>query len=280
MVSHSPLSRRKVPITLHLEPHQALALVERIGAAAILISSLEMIARRELLEAEGLLSWEAARLRSKWLTHGPIAFGLNVLFRAPWVLWLVGLRAFAAAVVIVSNSPPGFVVGVVALSTLLLMLRTSYGNDGADQIGLITFSAAALAHLRTTTTVIVAVLWFVTLQSCLAYLTSGVAKLTGSRWREGTGFVGILATKTYGMRILADVLRQHRWMALVASWIIILGESLFPVVLIAPPSITLGFMVCALVFHLGSAVVMGLNTFLWAFLATFPAIWYCANSWR
>lgn len=263
-----------------LEPTQALALVERIGAVAILISSLEMMARPGLFAPEGLLSWKAAQLRSRWLTHGPSAPSLDVLFRAPGVLWLVGLRALASAVVIVSDSPSGLAVGAVALSTLLLMLRTSYGNDGADQIGLITFSAAALAHLRPTTKVIVAVLWFVTLQSCLAYLTSGVAKLAGSRWRDGTGLVGILATKTYGMRILADALRQHRGVALVASWIVILGESLFPVVLIAPPSMILGFMVCGFVFHLGSAAVMGLNTFLWAFLATYPAIWYCSNSWR
>jgi hypothetical protein len=263
-----------------LEPTQALALVERIGAVAILISSLEMMVRPELFASEGLLSWKAAQLRSRWLTHGPIAIGLDVLFHAPGVLWLVGLRSLASAVVIVSDFPSGVAIGVVVLSTLLLMLRTPYGNDGADQIGLITFSAAALAHLRPTTKVIVAVLWFVTLQSCLAYLTSGIAKLAGSRWRDGTGLVGILATKTYGMRVLADALRRHRGVALVASWIVILGETLFPAVLIAPPSMILGFMVWGVVFHLGSAAVMGLNTFLWAFPATYPAIWYCANSWR
>ena len=36
------------------------------------------------------------------------------------------------------------------------------------------------------------------------------------------------------------------------------------------------FLAGGLLFHVASAVLMGLNTFLWAFGATYPAVFYCS----
>ncbi|HEX2093861.1 MAG TPA: hypothetical protein VHG28_15770 [Longimicrobiaceae bacterium] len=265
---------------LQLTPSEALALVERVGAVAVLISSLEMLARPGLFADAGLLSWSTEQLRARWLTHGSLARVLQVAFRPPAVLWIVGLRTAAATAVIASPRPHGVLVGAVALTSLLLMLRNTYGNDGADQLGLITFVAASFAHLFTSPVVIAAVLWFLALQGCLGYFTSGVAKLAGPRWRNGTGLVGVFETQTYGARTLSRMLREHPRLAVASSWAVIVGEALFPVTLVAPQPIALALLAFGASFHLGAAAVMGLNTFLWAFPATYPAIWYCAQSWR
>jgi hypothetical protein len=264
----------------HFTPLEALALVERIAAVAILISSLEILARPALLADTGLLSWRTEQLRARWLTHGALARGLDVSFRPPVVLWIVGLRAAAATVIVVSPRPAGVLVCAVAAASLLLMLRNSYGNDGADQLGLILFVAVSLAHLRPSPVVVEAVLWFVALLACLAYFTSGAAKLAGRRWRDGTGLTGVFETETYGARAVCGLLRRHRWLAVGASWAVIAGESFFPAALVAPTPVAAALLALGVSFHLGAAAVMGLNTFLWAFPATYPAVWYCAHAWR
>jgi hypothetical protein len=45
--------------------------------------------------------------------------------------------------------------------------------------------------------------------------------------------------------------------------------------LIAPKNITIAILIVAALFHLGCALTMGLNCFLWAFASTFPLIYLC-----
>ncbi|WP_291989725.1 hypothetical protein [Luteitalea sp.] len=252
-----------------------LALVERLAAVGLLVASAEQLVRRRALIATGLLSWEVAQLRSRALSRGWQHRMLDPLFRSPGVLMLLGLRAAAAAVVIVMPTPTSAAVVVCAAVTALLMLRSSYGNDGADQMGLIVLVAAALAHAFDGTRVVSAVLWFCAAQACLSYVTSGLAKLRGRRWRDGSGLTGVLSTRTYGVGALHRVLVRRRWLAIALSWSVILTESLFPLVLVVPDAAVPWFLAGGLAFHLGAAVVMGLNTFVWAFAATYPAIAWC-----
>jgi hypothetical protein len=49
------------------------------------------------------------------------------------------------------------------------------------------------------------------------------------------------------------------------------GDCTFAVAVLAPPALCLIVLGCASVFHIGVARILGLNTFLWSFAATFPA---------
>jgi hypothetical protein len=253
-----------------------LALVERLAAVGILLASAEQLVRPRALAATGLLSWEVAQLRNGALSGGWQHRLLDPLFRSPGVMVLLALRALAAVAVISMPGPAGAAVIACAVTTALLMLRSSYGNDGADQVGLIVLVAAALAHAFDGTRVVSAVLWFCAAQACLSYATSGFAKLRGTRWRDGSGLTGVLSTRTYGIGGLHRLLVRHRWLAITLSWSVILTELLFPLVLVVPDAVVPWFLAGGLAFHLGAAVVMGLNTFVWAFAATYPAIAWCA----
>lgn len=261
------------------DPSAALGLTERIAAVGALLATAELLARPRALRADGLLSWPVARLRSATLAVGPTADVLERLFATPGVYGLCAARALGAAVVILA--PSGSVVSaggllVAALTSLLLMLRTSYGNDGADQMLLLVLVPTAVVRLIGTEQAIEYALWFIALQCCLAYVTSGLGKLGGPSWLDGTGIIGILNTKTYGMRRIARQLEQRRWLAVMLSWSVILTEVSFPLVLVAPDPWVPFMLAGGLAFHVASAVVMGLNSFVWAFGATYPAIAYLA----
>lgn len=270
-----------------LSAAEALALCERLVGAATLLSSLELLARPRSLARGGLLSWEVAQLRAAWLTHGKLARCLDRLFSGTGLLALLALRAAAAAWLVVGAGGIGGIGGtggvhaavvvVAATTTLLLMLRTPYGNDGADQMGLLVLLAAAVVRIcGPRPAVLEAALWFIALQACLSYATSGLAKLAGRSWRDGSGIVGVLSTNTYGSPALATLLGRHSTLAVGASWLIIAGEALFPLVLVVPDPWIPVVLAGGLAFHLGCAVVMGLNTFVWSFGAAYPAIFWLA----
>ena len=261
------------------DPSAALGLVERIAAAGVLLASLELLSRREALRADGLLSWEVARLRSARLAVGATGAVLQRLLAPPGVYVLCWLRVLAAALVIVA--PTGANVSAAALLvaasiSLMLMLRTSYGNDGADQMLLLVLVASASVRLIDTKDAVEYALWFIALQCLLSYVTSGLGKLAGRSWRNGAGLVGVLNTSAYGMHRVAVALERRRWLAVLVSWAIIVTEIAFPLVLVVPDLLLAVMLAGGLAFHVASAIVMGLNSFVWAFGATYPAIVFLA----
>lgn len=264
-----------------LEASAALVACERLAGVAVLIASLELLARPRFLERGGLLAWEVSRLRSAWLSHGRVARGLDLVFAGPALRALLAVRALAAAWLIFGPAEAGraAAVMVAAGTSLLLLVRNNFGNDGADQMSFLVLAAAALARLGGAGREgVAAALLFVALQACLSYATAGIAKLAGRSWRDGSGLIGVVSTHTYGLPALAAGLRRHPGLALGASWLVIVGESLFPLVLVAPNGWIPAFLALGLVFHLGCAVVMGLNTFVWSFAASYPAIYWVATT--
>ena len=72
-----------------------------------------------------------------------------------------------------------------------------------------------------------------------------------------------------------DVLRLLglRHVALAASWLVITLECGFPAALVAP-ELAIALLTIAGTFHVGNALVLGLNRFVWAWLAAYPALLY------
>jgi len=116
-------------------------------------------------------------------------------------------------------------------------------------------------------------LLFVAGQACLAYSTSGIAKLVSPVWRREDPLLGILATTAYGSprsyRVLASL--PSRWRQL-STLTVVLMESSFPVMLLGSKWVLVVYLCWGVVFHAVNAGVMGLNSFFWSFLATYPAL--------
>ena len=85
---------------------------------------------------------------------------------------------------------------IVAVSSIVAMMRTPFGWDGAAQMPTITFSgltvASGLPELKSD------MRRFSTFQLCLSYLASGIAKAVTPEWRSGAVLTGIFSTKIYG----------------------------------------------------------------------------------
>src|SRR5262249_46253729 len=167
-----------------------------------------------------------------------------------------------------------FVVGLLVL-TFLVCLRIPLTKGADAQMTLITYSAMALTLVSDTPVVAGYCLYFLTLQLCLASFAAGFHKLRSRSWRSGDALPGLLSARLFGFPALGAWLARHRWCAWSLAWATIVWEVSFPVVLVAPREICLGYLSAGVTFHLGAAFAMGLNKFIWAFIALYPAAIYC-----
>jgi len=259
-------------LPLLASPFGALSAVVRIGSVGVAISSLESLYRRADLGPRGLLDGEVQVTRARWLL--PLAF-----LAAPRVaVALNGARLVAACAVIADGGSLAVAragVIVIALATLLLRIRTPLGIHTSGNMVMITFTAAALGLGPGTPLSLGFALGFIAAQACLAYFVAGTAKLREPPWRSGRTITLLSSTLMWGNGRQAVVLKSHPRLALALCWVTMLGESTVPLALVVPLPAAIALLACAGLFHLLTAFEMGLNSFVWAFGSTYPAIIFC-----
>lgn len=242
------------------DPRSALTLVQVIAAGAVILASLEMLA----------LHRELAR--------GPLAPGGGPRGRA-LLLAAIALRAALAVPLLLAAVEGGARAALLAAVFVLwqgVSLRVRFGLEAADQMLGIVLGGLALGTLvPDDPRVQAAALWFVAVQSVLAYAVAGVAKAFLPHWRSGAFVAAMVRTSSYGRPWVAALLPPGP-AARAASFGVMAFEAAFPLALLHP-ALAAAFCALGLAFHAVNAVVIGLNLFVPAFAATYPAIVFCAH---
>ncbi len=253
-------------------PVTALSLVVRIGSVGVAISSLESLVRRADLGPRGLLDGTAQLTRARWLL--PFAF----LAPPATAVAVTGARLVAALAVVADGGNLAVAragVIVIAVTTLLLRFRTVLGIHASGTMVMVTFTAAALGQGAGTRRALEYALVFIAAQACLSYFVAGVSKLGTRSWRAGQAVTLISSTLMWGNGNRALMLRAHPRLAFGLCWATMLGECAVPLALVVPLPVAVALLACAGVFHVVTAMEMGLNSFVWAFWSTYPAIIFC-----
>ncbi|MGE0043799.1 MAG: hypothetical protein AB7H88_19305 [Vicinamibacterales bacterium] len=250
-------------------PEAALTAVAAIGAVGQVVSGAQLLARPRWPDAGGWQDWAVLRPGFRTGHLLPARFGARA------VMAVAGLRMVGGAAVLVAVAlglplAPG--VAAVVAANLVLTIRLPLGVTGADEMGHVVFAALLPAVLLASPAVTRAALAFVALQACLAYAAAGGAKLRESGWRDGTSLRHVLATAGFGSARMARGLDRFPAAAGLLARGIVLGEIAFPLVLLLPPGVAAVALGGVAAFHLVVAWVMGLNLFVWSFVATLPAV--------
>ncbi|MDB6136433.1 MAG: httm protein [Verrucomicrobiales bacterium] len=254
---------------------QYLVLTEQLVAVAVVISCLEYLVRPGVLSDHGLAGWPVGRLTRRWKT-GPWGAVLDAILVPSRYRIVLLLRCGAAVMLLVPWTEPVprvAALAIVVVSSLLAQVRSSYGHDGADQMCLVVGGAALVARIALVTE---AALWFIALQACLAYATAGLKKAASPVWRSGEALPGVLGTTIYGNARAHRTLVRHPGIARLGCFSVIAIETAFPLALIGLAPVTCVLLALGVAFHASTVILMGLNTFFWAFTATYPAIVYVA----
>ena len=246
-------------------------------ATGLFIASLEYLKATSMFASNGILSWNITQNRwGKKFQHGWLGHCFKQLFSETGVKSL--LYARIVKIVLLLYFPMGSLIWFsIALALVfniaLYNLIAFYGSDGSDQMTSIILITITLCLVPFGNELLLkAGLWFIALQSCLSYFAAGIAKLLSPQWRGGTAVTGIFNSRTYGTEWVANYLKDKPQLGVFLCWSVIIIEILFPLCLLLPLPLCLVMLTWGFVFHLLNAVIMGLNSFLWAFIATYPAI--------
>lgn len=255
-----------------------LRLTEVLVAAAVAQGALQWLIEPELLLHGGLASGRVPEA-----AHGPRRRALSawLVARLPdgWVRLLPASQIALSLLLLVPGLVPGtrgaLELGLIA-TAMLFALRSPVPVTAADSMNRANLVALASANLIPTPFVMAAGLWFIALHACVAYATPGLLKLRERGWRDGTVLARVLGSRGFGIAAFGRWLGARPRLALVAAWSLMLWEALFPTVLVLPRPLTWAILGSGVLFHIANAAVIGVNTFTLSFVATYPAILYCA----
>jgi hypothetical protein len=213
----------------------------------------------------------AARLTEVLLALAFIQQGLEHLrgFRDERALFLA--RTGLCVLVVSGLGSPWPLVGLAALSLLILWRFQGPYNGGSDRMGLLALWCLTLSRLWPTPAGQEVFFGYLGVQLVLSYVMSGWVKVVNSDWRTGRALRDVFQFSAYPV---SEDLR--RWadrprVLLVMSWAVMLFELAFPLGMLSRGALIAGLAIAA-TFHLANACLFGLNRFFWTWLAVYPAI--------
>jgi hypothetical protein len=260
-------------------PQHLIAVVASVG---IMLAAAEELVMRPIYADGGLLSWPVLRVGRPRAPVPGLEPLVDQLFRPRAYSALLVLKlGTALALAALSLSYPsarlavGLLAGALVVQLLLMKRRSVYGLDGADQMYVVVFLGIAVYELMPPGSIASSAgLVYIGVQTALSYLIAGIVKLAGPSWRAGSAIGGIMTTKIYGNSAAAALLRGRVTLGLLTCWLVIAFEVTFFAALFADRRIMWVILGAGVLFHAVNAVLMGLNSFFVAFVASYPAVAY------
>jgi hypothetical protein len=232
-----------------------------------MLNAAQWLADRRYWADDMALGWDLQALRRGRLWQLPVT---GLIYRSSGLAGLTLLLALASLMLIA-----GFAIVPLTLfliATTLLAQRAE--ADGADKLAQVVAAGLLLQAIGLAsdnyTLKLAGALW-VGGQLTLAYFAAGASKLLLAPWRNGEALQAALSSSMWGNGWSARLV-ENRGMALWLSWAIMLVEIAFPLTLLMPLPILCAALAVFFLFHMAIALVMGLNSYPWAFLAAYPSV--------
>jgi len=249
-----------------------LYLVICICAVGVLISAFEWLSMHKHFAAGGLFSWEIRRMGTHSTSFEKLA---QWLFSYPNVLILFFIQITATITIFISSTNHiliGSCCLIIALSSILLNFRATEGISGADKMTRLIMIIGSISFFRSTPLVTSAGLIFISLQLILAYCTAGWVRLFVPTWRNGTDLALVLRQHTYSNKFVWSLTKNNKLLLKFVALFILFFECSFLICPLLSSTLFYIYLGCGILFHLSNAFIMGLNSFVWSFLSTYPAL--------
>ena len=195
----------------------------------------------------------------------PDAHSLMLWFpRNPFVLWAPLVFGFLASLGLLLHRWPRSCAGVLFAVLVTLHHRNNLIWDGEDVLFRLTAFFLIFAGTRTPSGASTAwPLRLVQLELSLVYLSSGLRKLEGDAWRDGSAAYYALHLDDFAGPIsLPDLFRESLAFSQMASWFTIAIELVLAFALWFPNTVRSAVRIGVL-FHLGMILIFNLFLFHW-----------------
>lgn len=243
-----------------------------ISSIGVILSAFEWLSLRKHFTNSGIFSWE---VRSISLHPNLYKSLINFIFKYPNINIIYCIQIIVAVLIFFTTSMPIFLAtccSIIAIISILLNFRTKEGISGADKMTRLVMITGAICFLKATPLIINAGLTFISLQLILAYTTAGWVRLFVQTWRNGTDLGLILRQHTYSNEFIWAFTKNNKFILKVTALFILFFECTFFICILLPSPFFYLYIALGVIFHIGNAIIMGLNTFVWSFLSTYPAL--------
>lgn len=252
----------------------ALNIITLIVGLTILISSVEVLLTKKMYGKNQLLDWSQLRYLRKSLTSKTAILLFEKYFNVHQLLWSRLILSLALLAAFILSYDVRWVLFALFPVNVIFTVRSYYTNNGADQVINILLMSLTIAFCNPNSQYLKPIsLNFIAIQIAIGYFVSGFFKINKG-WLNGQYLISVMSTEIYGHKYIYRFLKKRQKLSALLSLIMIVVELSLAVAFLLPAKICLIVLCLGCLFHLCVAYVMGLNSFLTAFIATYPAIYY------
>lgn len=250
-----------------------------VAAVGVLLTSMELLSTPQILRPPSLLAVRVRGLGSEPLVSSSRAVEYLYLPLIVSFMLVVRLVAALAALSLFLAGHDNLLAAIpLAVAGLYVSGFKLVGGDGADQMqNIISIPIALAVVLGGRPRLVQTALLFIAAQAALAYLTAGIAKLVSPVWRRDNAVGAILGSVSYGHPRAWQFLRDKPQLGRAVTRATVVFEIALGVSLLLPDQCIVPLLALGVGFHVACAFTMGLNDFLWAFSATYPAMYYASR---
>lgn len=251
-----------------------LKLMILIATAGVLLDIFEILSVYSAYCDSSIFGWPLKSSLFKWWIPGTGKL-LNYLYSYRVYKALLSLGIIASVLVLLKYSSFYYLVIVIAGIRILSTVRNGLaGSEAADHMlnmvlvcccVFVVLHDASSRHL---------ILYFIAAQSLLTYFTAGAVKALKRRWIEGDTLRYILSTSLFRNSLFVKMLCSHPAIEKMICRAVILFEACCPLLVFISVKGCLVFLSLGVIFHASIAIVQGLNLFPFAFISTYPAIFF------
>lgn len=252
----------------------ALELCQKLLALSILLQTVELLAFKREWSDRGIWSWRT--LAHDYDSSSALKMVLTALLNERSFLVLLVGRLAAAAITLVLHANV-WALGALFFSSWLISIRwRGTLNGGSDSMTLVVALSVWIAELNRDQPAITKIaLGYIAVQLTASYWIAGLAKLCSPSWRNGSALAAFFETPGYDSppAWVKSFFTKPSVLTKAAVFSIILFECAFPVAWLDSGACAI-FLGLAIVFHLMNFFVFGLNRFVFAWIAAYPALWF------
>ena len=164
---------------------------------------------------------------------------------------------------------------LLALTGHALAVLIRFGgpyNGGSDRMGMLILAMLTLSHHLPDDLAEMPIVYLAA-QTLLSYFMAGWVKVINPDWRRGQALADVFRFSAYPVSKATRRWAERRRLLFLVSWLVMGLELLLPLTLLSP-GLLVGALLLAAGFHLSNAIFLGLNRFVWVWIATYPSLFW------
>ncbi|HMO18318.1 MAG TPA: HTTM domain-containing protein [Oligoflexia bacterium] len=264
-----------LPILTPVSIDTTIIYTQKLIAIALILQSIELLLIRNTFSDEGIWRWQTLSREFDVFSKITRTFLYFFLPYKRFIFLLFSQIVLAIFVLLESTLPISPFLFTLAI-LISLRWRGSF-NGGSDYVTLMVLLVlSVICIFPKSESVKLGGILYIAIQITSSYFIAGLIKIRQGNWRNGNALGAFINSTIYNHDSFIRSLSRSPAILTLLSWVIIVFEISF-ITSLFDPDICRIYIIIAFGFHIANAYIFGLNRFIFAWAACYPALIYSCN---